>query len=432
TAELFHSWRPDLRLFGETSGKNALVITSHADIDLAVSDLVRSAFGHTGQKCSAASLGICVGEIYTSKRFRRQLVDASQSLRVGLANDPRTTFSQLAGAPSSKLLDALTKLSPGEKWLVKPKLLDAGENLWSPGIKTGVQPGSSFHLTECFGPVLGLMHAGDLAEAVDIQNGSDYGLTAGIHTLDSDEIAFWQNNVAAGNLYVNRAITGAIVQRQPFGGWKRSSVGPGAKAGGPNYLMQFGTWQNDGLPTASRGLKQDLSEHLSILKPNLGSMEATALETAARSDSYWWAREFSQEHDPTGLIYETNVFRYRARSELHVRVTDSSLLFDLARTSIAARLAGVPLRISATSVTDLVGLCGEVVIENDEQFRARMQVKLTERVRIIGDYSLDLGVTCYLDRGPAVLNGRIELLRYLKEQSISRTRHRFGNLITET
>ncbi|MFV1991710.1 MAG: aldehyde dehydrogenase family protein, partial [Acidimicrobiales bacterium] len=359
TAELFHSWRPSLQLFGETSGKNALVITPHADVDLAVSDLVKSAFGHAGQKCSAASLAICVGDIYTSKRFRRQLVDATQSLRVGLADNPRTSLSQLAGAPSKKLLNAFTKLDSDEKWLIKPKLLDADENLWSPGIKLGVKPGSSFHLTECFGPVLGLMPASSVADAVDIQNGSEYGLTAGIHTLDSSEIDFWQDRVAAGNLYVNRPITGAIVQRQPFGGWKRSSVGPGAKAGGPNYLTQFGDWKNVGLPTASRGLTQPLSEHLSLLRPHLNSVETTALETAARSDSYWWTREFSQEHDPAGLIHETNVLRYRPFSELHVRLTDPALLFDLARTSIAAKLAGVPLRVSAMSRSGLLGLCGE-------------------------------------------------------------------------
>ena len=117
--------------------------------------------------------------------------------------------------------------------------------LWSPGVKAGVQPGSPFHLTECFGPVLGVMRAADLDEAIRWQNQPAYGLTAGLHALDPAEIEHWRTRVQAGNLYVNRGTTGAIVRRQPFGGWKRSVVGPGAKAGGPNYVASLGTWPGD-------------------------------------------------------------------------------------------------------------------------------------------------------------------------------------------
>ncbi len=432
TAELFHSWRPELPLFGETSGKNALVITPQADIDLAVSDLVKSAFGHAGQKCSAASLAICVAEVYESKRFRRQLMDATRSLRVGLAANQATTLSQLAGAPSPKLLAALTDLSQGESWLVKPKLLDATENLWTPGIKVGVTPGSSFHTTECFGPVLGLMHAHDLTEAINLQNATPYGLTAGIHSLDSAEIDRWQETVVAGNLYVNRSITGAIVQRQPFGGWKASSVGPGAKAGGPNYLMQLGAWNNDGIPTASRALGQAVSERLGLLRPHLSSHEATLLEGATRSDSYWWAREFGRDHDPAGLAAETNIFRYRALPQLQVRFDETGTPFDLARTDLAALLAGVHVAVSADSSSALLTSFEDVTYENHEEFAERMRSQSVDRVRFIGESAADLGVECYLDNGPAILNGRVELLRYLREQSVSRTRHRFGNLVSES
>src|SRR5439155_22343965 len=99
-----------------------------------------------------------------------------------------------------------------------------------------------FHLTECFGPVLGVMRAADLDEAIRWQNQPAYGLTAGLHALDPAEITRWREEVHAGNLYVNRGTTGAIVRRQPFGGWKRSVVGPGAKAGGPNYVASLGIW----------------------------------------------------------------------------------------------------------------------------------------------------------------------------------------------
>src|SRR5207244_274174 len=109
--------------------------------------------------------------------------------------------------------------------------------------KLGVRPGSFFHVTECFGPVLGLMRAENVDEAIQLANGTPYGLTSGIQSLDDREITHWADRIEAGNLYVNRPITGAMVGRQPFGGWKASSVGPGAKVGGPNYVLQFARWR---------------------------------------------------------------------------------------------------------------------------------------------------------------------------------------------
>ena len=124
TAALFRSWRHDLPLQAETSGKNALVIAPSADLDLAVADLVKSAFGHAGQKCSAASLAILVGPVGRSKRFARQLVDATRSMRVGWPEDPLAEIGPVIEPPRGKLRWALTELDPDEKWLLKPRLID--------------------------------------------------------------------------------------------------------------------------------------------------------------------------------------------------------------------------------------------------------------------------------------------------------------------
>ncbi|HQD21843.1 MAG TPA: bifunctional proline dehydrogenase/L-glutamate gamma-semialdehyde dehydrogenase, partial [Arachnia sp.] len=234
TAELFRSWRPGLPLLAETSGKNALVVTPSADLDLAAADLVASAFGHAGQKCSAASLGILVGSVARSRRFRDQVCDAARSLVVAWPSDPLAAMGPLTEPPGEKLLRGLTALEPGQRWLLRPERV--GERLWRPGVREGVLPGSEFHQVEYFGPVLGMMSAATLDEALAWQNGTAFGLTAGLHSLDPAEVQAWLDRVEAGNLYVNRSITGAIVRRQPFGGWKRSAVGPGAKAGGPDYL----------------------------------------------------------------------------------------------------------------------------------------------------------------------------------------------------
>jgi RHH-type proline utilization regulon transcriptional repressor/proline dehydrogenase/delta 1-pyrroline-5-carboxylate dehydrogenase len=136
TAELFRSFRPDLPLLAETSGKNAIIVTPSADLDLAVKDIVQSAFGHAGQKCSAASLVVLVGSVATSARFRNQLLDAVSSLTVGYPTSPTTQMGPLIEPATGKLLAGLTTLGTGERWLLEPRRLDDSGLLWSPGSAT--------------------------------------------------------------------------------------------------------------------------------------------------------------------------------------------------------------------------------------------------------------------------------------------------------
>ena len=413
TAALFRSWRPDLRLVAETSGKNALVITPSADPDLAVADLVRSAFGHAGQKCSAASLAILVGSMRSERtaagaRFHRQLADAVRTLRVGHGSDPSTTMGPLIAPPDEKLERALTRLDEGERWLVAPRRL--GEALWTPGVKEPVAPGSWFHLTECFGPVLGLMHAADLDEAIALQNATGYGLTGGLHALDQDEIAHWTERVEVGNAYVNRHITGAIVQRQSFGGWKGSVVGPGAKPGGPNYVAQFGTWRDgpvDRLPSAP--LEAAAAELLASAAPRLDPDDLVWLRAAAASDAAAWRDEFSVEHDPTGLRAEANIFRYRPLPVLRLVVGADAAERDVLRVRLAAACAAVP------------------VVEDPGS------PEPGERLRVVGTPSEELRreaaqAGASLVDAPVVADGRREMLTVLREQAVSVTRHRFGHV----
>jgi RHH-type proline utilization regulon transcriptional repressor/proline dehydrogenase/delta 1-pyrroline-5-carboxylate dehydrogenase len=401
TATMFRSWKPDMTLFAETSGKNALVVTPQADMDLAANDLVRSAFGHQGQKCSAASLGILVGEAYRDERFLRQVVDAAASLVVGPTTDPATTFGPLIGPATEKLSAALTTLDAGERWLLEPRCLDDSGTSWTPGIKIGVSPGSSFHQTECFGPVLGLMAAVDLDEAISFQNAVDFGLTGGIHSLDPTEVDRWLDEVQVGNAYVNRQITGAIVQRQPFGGWKRSVVGPGAKAGGPDYLLQLGTW-----------------------KPVAPVRSAAALAAAEESDVTWWDCHYGVDSDPTGLFCEANVLRYRPRPDVIVRVGSGADVFEVDRVLAAARLGGVQPEVSREDEVD------------DEAFAALLPGYRFGRIRYVGDGGVSdivrraaIAAEVDLIDAPVTASGRLELRWYLREQAISQTLHRFGNLV---
>ncbi|MGA9715082.1 MAG: bifunctional proline dehydrogenase/L-glutamate gamma-semialdehyde dehydrogenase [Aeromicrobium sp.] len=435
TAALFRSWKPDLALSAETSGKNALVVTPSADLDLAVSDLVKSAFGHAGQKCSAASLGILVGSVGTSERFRRQLVDAVRSLKVGHPVDPEVAMGPIIEPPRGKLLSGLTKLGPGESWLLEPQRIGDDDRLWTPGIRDGVRPGSEFHRTEYFGPVLGLMHADSLGQALEWQNATDYGLTAGIHSLDPDEVNQWIDTVQAGNLYVNRGITGAIVQRQPFGGWKRSSVGTTCKAGGPNFLLHLGTWHSRPLRrTADRSvLRPSVTALLDAAAPHLGAGVQAELAAAATSDEIAWRREFGVSKDVSGLGVERNVFRYRV-TPVSIRA-DHADLADVVRVLLAAARTGAPIDVSTTDELPAGLVPPEVshTVESRAAWLTRVAAERPARIRLIGGGARDAAVTVEGDPdvaiygGAVTLAGRLELLPFLREQAVTITQHRFGN-----
>ncbi len=447
TARLFAGWRADHAggpgVDAETSGKNALIVTPAADYDLAVADLVRSAFGHAGQKCSAASLVILVGSAGRSPRLRRQLVDAVRSLRVGWPGDLGTTMGPVIEPPEGKLARALTTLEPGESWLVEPAPLDDSGRLWSPGLKDGVAPGSFFHLTECFGPVLGVMRAATLDEAIGLQNATPFGLTGGLHSLDEDEIERWLATVEVGNAYVNRHITGAIVQRQPFGGWKDSVVGPGAKAGGPDYVAQLGAWAPAGLPATLAAPPPRVQRLLDRLAPLVGDEDRAWLSAAAGSDAAAWAAELGRETDRTGLRVEQNLLRYRPLPGVVVRAGAGARPVELVRVLAAAELTGTTVRVSMAPSPDLVAT-GEALadvvdaVETADELVSRLRASADEaapvsRLRVIGDEAATLPGTLAVDpvtviASPVLATGRRELLTLLREQAISRTLHRFGHL----
>jgi RHH-type proline utilization regulon transcriptional repressor/proline dehydrogenase/delta 1-pyrroline-5-carboxylate dehydrogenase len=256
------------------------------------------------------------------------------------------------------------------------------------------------------------MHAATLDEAIELQNATGYGLTGGLHALDPDEIAHWTERVEVGNAYVNRHITGAIVQRQSFGGWKGSVVGPGAKPGGPNYVAQFGSWHDgslDALPSAP--LSPAVAEVLADAAPGFTADDLTWLRAATASDAAAWRDEFAVEHDPTGLRTEANVFRYRPLPSLRLVVASDGAARDVLRVRLAAACAGVP-----------VSAVGPDVDPGP-----------AERLRVVGTAPEALrraaaAVGASLVDAPVVADGRREMLTVLREQAISRTRHRFGHV----
>lgn len=462
TAEMFRSWRPDLHLMAETSGKNAIIVTPSADLDLAVADVVTSAFGHAGQKCSAASLVICVGSVAESRRFRHQLVDAVRSLHVAWPTDPATQMSPLTEKPGDKLLRGLTTLEPGQRWAVQPRRLDDTDRLWSPGVRIGVAPGSEFHLVEYFGPILGVMTAPTLEAAVELQNATAFGLTGGLHSLNSEEIDYWLNHVSVGNAYVNRSITGAIVRRQPFGGWKQSAVGTGTKAGGPNYLFGFGTFAFEPVATSlPHPAKTQLLALAKVGREVLSGSDQHRLAAAIALDEQAARTEFDVMHDPTQLGVERNVLRYQPL-DVTVRVSEGVPVLHVLREASAALAAGEFEQTSdglrramagnpdcrATVSFSIAEPLPDAVVELLERYGCPVRVQSDAefaqwaasadwqhdgRIRLLGGDASALAralkgsIDVAVFASDVVTAGRVAMLTYLHEQALSMTNHRFGN-----
>lgn len=437
TGRMLRELRTDLQILAETSGKDAMVITATADPDQAVKDLVKSAFGHSGQKCSAASVAIVEASVYDNPAFLRQLKDAAASLKTGGSWDVNSVVTPLIREPEGDLLRALTQLEPGEEWLLKPERSEDNPCLWSPGIRLGVKPGSWFHQTECFGPVLGIIRAENLEEAIDIQNDSEFGLTGGLQSLDEREIALWKSKVQVGNAYINRVITGAIVRRQPFGGWKHSSMGPGSKAGGPNYLTMLGRWTERELPQKLRTPGERIAGLVEKLCSELTDC-AKRIRSAAGSQAKWWMEEFGVEHDPSRVYGENNTFRYVPVKGMLVR-TEGMTDDDVAILLLGAKLCGVELHLSAEEgrpwIQKMNGYYATLTVETEAALIDRLPeaARSVQFLRSAGisDALFTAARDCGLEAlsRPVLANGRLELLGFFREQAISETVHRYGNII---
>lgn len=453
TAQSMLTARPDMTLLAETGGKNATIVTAMADREQAIRNVVQSAFGHSGQKCSATSLLVLQDEVYNDEKFRTMLCDAVESLHVGSAWDPRTRVGPLIGAPTGALEQAIKELEVGEEWAVMPKRDRHNPLLYSPGVKWGVQPGSFTHMTELFGPVLGVMHARDLDEAIDLVNQTGFGLTCGIESLDDRERAYWRKHIGAGNLYINRVTTGAVVLRQPFGGFGKSAFGPGIKAGGPGYVAQLMDFEDCGEFTLSEPLSDPL---LAGLQMRLRDDRAAGRLPAGEIDRVLHAlasyeqnhrQEFGREHDTFKLRGQDNIRRYLAVPEMRIRVHPADSFFDLFARVGAARTMGCRITVSTAPnvnhehvpylarITEDWGGAIEFVTESDENLVAVIRAGHTDRVRYAAPDRVPrllleavAQTPCYIARAPVLAQGRIELLWYCREQSISDSYHRYGNL----
>lgn len=434
TARTLLKERLGLNLMAETGGKNSIIVTAAADRDLAVKEAVQSAFGFSGQKCSACSLLILEEEVYNDVSFQKQLVDAVSSLKVGSAWDPESKITPLIKPPEGALKQAFETLEEGEQWLLRPEIDSKNPHMMSPGIKWNLKRGGFTHAQELFGPILGVMKAKDLEEAIIIANETSYGLTAGLHSLDPLEQKRWLSSIRAGNCYINRGITGAIVRRQPFGGCKQSCFGPGAKAGGPHYVLQCGQSFSTEIPGDKSPLEKAVKQLLRNATIDAWSLEEQSLVRASAGNyQFHWKYFFSKFHDPSKVLGEDNLQRYLPRKRIEIRVSAEDSRADVIRAVAASLTVQTPVALSLSAPQEYVSWQIPYVVETEEEFVKRISAIDEVKVRLLKTPSYYL-IQELSSRGlwvrPAsvVSHGRVELLHYLQEQTISHAYHRYGNL----
>ncbi len=427
---------PRTPLSAETGGKNAIILTANGDQDHAILNIVASAFGNAGQKCSACSLLLLDKKTYNDEAFKLKLKDAVISMRTGSVWDTMNMVGPMISNDNDKLKHAIENLEPGESWLVAPEFVDEKKYVLRPTVKWGVKPGSFTFTNELFAPLLSVVCIEDLEQGIKFANSSEYGLTAGLQSLDEEEQDIWKNRIEAGNLYINRGITGAIVNRQPFGGMKRSAFGGGIKAGGPNYVSCFVEFTEKEIPAVST--KSPLSMFLSDEK------QKNRLSYAQESYSKAWASVFSQEKDINNLYGESNHFRYLPLSCIGFRVQPQDSLDDVLLVLSASKTAKAPITVSISptdsklhAVEKAISTLGEYIrIQDEDKFIEDMDNRY-ERIRAC---STDLPDAIYkkaaklgkhIASDKPLVEGRLELLHYLKEQSVANEYHRYGSIFGE-
>lgn len=448
------SQTPGIYLAAETGGKNATIVTDMADRDQAIKNVILSAFGNCGQKCSATSLLILEKSVYDDPHFQQQLLDAARSIHVGSAWDFMNKLGTLIKPPSGDLERGLNDLESGEEWVLKPMMLDGNPQLWSPGIKYGVQPQSYTHMTEFFGPVLGVMRADDLDHAIRLVNQTGYGLTSGLESLDRREQEKWEKGILAGNLYINRGTTGAVTLRQPFGGMGKSALGPGIKAGSPDYVSQFMAFEEHGYPEVGV-----ISEETALLRlaneweimlrwGAFGSHTEDIGKTvfAIRSYLFQVEQKFGRREDYFHIRGQENILQYLPIQNMIIRLHPADTLFETLARIAASRAAGcdcvvsLPEGLNNDVTTFLKGRYGKALLKNIEivsrsDERLVQSLPETGRIRYAAQDRVSESVFqgaakigFYISRSPVYMEGRLELLQYFRQQSICNNYHRYGNL----
>ncbi|QEE62424.1 aldehyde dehydrogenase family protein [Salinibacterium sp. dk2585] len=442
TARLLRSWRPERPPLGEVRGVASVIVAASADIDAAARDIVTGAFHHAGQHPEGARLVILVGGMGESKELRSRIADAVRSRHPASSLEASARLGPLIGPPPERVRRLLSLAGDGESWLVEPEALDDRLTLWRPGVRDGVESEVAAQRT-VDAPALVLTSVPDLQAAIRLQNQLQ-GETAGIHTLDVDELAAWLDSVDCGSLHVNKATVGHPLDSLQCGGWR----GAGAPRGSAERIMALGEW----VPKFSEpqqsvrleGIGDTVRTLIEAAQPNMKFLEFDLVRAGAVSDERAWIERYRDAREESGASGIRTVVRYLP-VETTVRLSDGVSPAQLVRVLAAATRAGARVHISTAQPLPerLVQLfahplsplrVSEVLIESDTRWHARLQSGevTTPHIRLLGGDPavlatvLSLRPDVALYAAPVTTSGRLELLPFLRAQVVSMAAERHG------
>ena len=390
--------------------KNAIILTAKGDRGHAIMNACHSAFTGAGQKAAACSLLLVERSVYENADFFEKLKDCASSLMCGPVTNTGNIVGPMITNHNPRLERAL-QLDEGERWLVAPEFVDEEHFILRPTVKVGVRPGSYTFRTPLFAPLLAVAPFDTLAEAVSLVNSLGYSLASGLQSLDEEEQRYWKSHVRAGNLYINRGITGAVVGRQPFGSL-RTGAACSLKTGGPNHVTQFMTIAD----------------------------KADSKTDYRTSYSTWYEREFRHARNLHPEIRgEQNIFRYLPlKGGMALRLCGGETKEQVQKVVLAAATVGTSLTISMDenhALSQQLKEFGGAVCKREPLSAFCASLSNFDRIRTLSanvpqellDAADRAGI--FVERALPVSDGRVELLRYLAEQSISNEYHRYGSQI---
>ncbi len=437
-AKRFHSWRAETKLSSTTGGRNSVIVTPSAHLERAVADIVHSALDHAGQSAIALGTVILVGTAGESARFIGRLSDAIASVPVAAPGTAGAGISALSRPATARERLMLETLAEGEVWRVQPRQVDTRGRLWAPGLRDNVEQNSAFLKGDNRAPVIGIVRARSLDEAIDIQNALRFGLTAGIHSLDEHEVDTWLHSAEAGLLSVNCATSTEVLRHAPVQGWNRSTVGT-VSLGGFDSLVTLGAWEpvtmTPGTTVTLDGISEPVAQLITAAQSGIDFAGFDWVRAGALSDEVAWQTAYMKK-ELVNSEFERIEHRYLPAS-VTVRLSEGAPMAELVRVLAAAALTQSAIAISSAIPLhdDLIRLFRysdspvgvvEVLVESEARWRARVQADeiATTRIRLIGgDRDIlarvlhgQLGIAVHAS--PVTTSGRVELLPFLRGQSI--------------
>lgn len=407
-------------VLGGTGGCSSIYISSQGDWAQAIRDITRTLFSRAGQDPSMPHLLYVHAEVYDNQHFMNALRDAVSSV----AAQPGWMEGADIGPMGRPLNDdqryLLTQLGPNEAWLVPPATLEIGSQVWTPGVRVGVQPGSAFAQAVHNVPVLGLIRVETTEEAGRTQRKQSQERALGIYSRDSQEIELWSRLTSASQVCINCCPLHRPGVR-PRAGWQNTTP----MSGGSNFITALCQWQENARPQ-HRGTQRNLAfTPWESLSPKPGPDDITRLSSAADSIGYWWENEFGQPR----VLDESPAFRttltYRPLS-LCIRAEKATSDIDLSIALMAALKAGCDIQLSTASMRAWMPRALEplgviIAVESRDEFEGHFPAMATSGTMVRDTAAtvttMQRAAQCRLAlcAEPVLANGRIELLRCLRE-----------------